>query len=191
MGIEASPDEVVTSAVAAARHLLSLGVNEAAVAGEPGLIETLREHGIAGRPVKESASGALVVGIWRGVDYAGLDAALQILLAGADFVATNADPTYPMPGGRLQPGAGAIVAALQAASGRTPTIVGKPHPALIETAMASAGAGATETLVVGDRLDTDLLAGERAGCATWLVLTGVTMVPPMGQPFSADLRGLP
>jgi glycerol-1-phosphatase len=88
---------------------------------------------------------------------------------GADFVATGRDPTYPQPDG-LWPGTGAIVAAVEYATGRTAEIVGKPQPQLLKTALDRLGDG--RTLVVGDRVDTDLGAAAAAGLDAALVLTG-------------------
>ena len=119
-----------------------------------------------------------------------MNAAMQRIRAGQTFVATNPDTTYPMEGGRLIPGAGSIVAAIRTCSGTEPYIVGKPNPYLVQLILADSNSNASEALVVGDRVDTDLLSGEMAGCPTHLVLTGVTSQPPDGQSYSEDLRGL-
>ena len=87
--------------------------------------------------------------------------------------ATNADTTLPTEAG-LVPGAGSIVAALEAASGQRPIVIGKPETPMLETAMTQMGVRPEETVMLGDRLDTDILAGERAGMPTVLVLTGVS-----------------
>lgn len=199
LGIAAHRDEVVTSGIASARHLMEHGVSSAFAVGEEGLILALIEHGM--RVVNSSDSRisatqsteqaqAVVVGICRHFSYELLDAAMQQIMGGARFVATNPDTTYPHEGG-LKPGAGALVAAVRACTGVDPFVAGKPQPTMAETAMREAGAAPSETLLVGDRLDTDIACGKAAGCDTWLVLTGVERESPEGQPFSPDLTGLP
>ena len=103
------------------------------------------------------------------VGYAEIRTAALALRRGADFIATSRDPTYPMPDG-LWPGTGALLAAIEAASGREAAIVGKPEPQLFLTALERLGAG--RTLVVGDRIDSDIEAAKRAGLDAALVLTG-------------------
>lgn len=94
-------------------------------------------------------------------------------MGGALFIATNTDATFPTPSG-LRPGAGSIVAAVAAATGKEPISMGKPGLALAEALAAVTGVPAAQTLLVGDRLDTDIAMGRAAGMATALVLTGVT-----------------
>jgi 4-nitrophenyl phosphatase len=133
---------------------------------------------------------AVVCGICRSFTYALLDASLQQLLSGAGFIATNPDATYPLEGGRLQPGAGSLVAALKTCAGRAPTVAGKPAPRMVEMALRTLGVRPQRALVVGDRPDTDLAAGQAAGCDAVLVLTGVTRNAPTDQSAIEDLRGL-
>jgi 4-nitrophenyl phosphatase len=187
MGFEAPEEEVYSSGLGTAAYLRERGHRRAFVVGEPGLHETLRAAGI--ETVEEGADFA-VVGICRSFSYDLLNGAMQAILGGAEFVATNPDPTYPLEGGRLIPGAGSIVAAVRACSGREPFVVGKPNPFLVELILKEAGLRPEEALVVGDRVDTDLESGRRAGCPTHLVLTGVTKEPPEGVSWSQDLRGL-
>jgi len=115
----------------------------------------------------------VVVGLDRGFDYQKLLKAQRAILSGAEFLATNPDPTFPTEEG-LIPGAGSIVAAVERATGRRPKVIGKPEPFMLELALRLSGARREECVVVGDRLDTDILAGNRAGMITVLVLTGVT-----------------
>ncbi len=199
MGIEAHPAEVATSGMAAATFLRSQGLDNLFVIGEPGLIHVLREAeltvlnmGSDGRvcPHPPESAQAVVCGICRTFTYALLDAALQQIRGGAHFIATNPDATYPMEGGRLQPGAGSLVAAVQTCSGVTPRLVGKPAPAMVHLALESTGLGVDDAVLVGDRVDTDLGAAEAAGCHAVLVLTGVTEEAPPGRTAIADLRGL-
>lgn len=187
LGFEATEREVYTSAMGAAKRLAEEGLRSAFTVGERGLVDTLAESGIA---VVDTGAEAVVAGICRGFDYAWLDRALQNLIAGARFFATNRDRTYPLEQGRLQPGAGAIVASIEACSGVEPVVIGKPEPYLVEWILEDAGVSADDALVVGDRMDTDIEAGLRAGCATLLVGTGVTAAGTEGQPFAQDLRSL-
>lgn len=189
MGFEAHPSEVFTSALGAGEKLRG-AVSSAFVVGELGLFAALREAGLRTSESVEPVD-ALVVGLCRHFDYRMLNDALQ---AGLDpsvrFVATNRDATYPMEGGRLIPGAGSIVAAVASCLGREPEVVGKPEPFLIEWILREAGIASADALVVGDRVDTDLEAGRRAGCPVHLVLTGVTGSAPEGVSWSEDVAAL-
>ena len=110
----------------------------------------------------------------RTFDYRKLDLAFQAIRQGARFVATNADPTCPVEGGEL-PDAAAVIGALEGCTGkRVEWVAGKPSLMMIEAGLARIGLQAGECLVVGDRLQTDIVMGKRAGAATALVLTGVT-----------------
>jgi 4-nitrophenyl phosphatase len=93
--------------------------------------------------------------------------------AGADFIGTNPDKTFPTPEG-LTPGAGSVLAAIAAATDRQPIVIGKPETSMLETALRIMGTPAAQTLMVGDRLDTDILGGQRAGMKTAFVLSGVS-----------------
>jgi 4-nitrophenyl phosphatase len=99
--------------------------------------------------------------------------AADVARSGVPFIGANRDATYPTEDGLL-PGSGAIIAAIEVASGRTATIVGKPEPKLFRVALERAGADATRTLVVGDRADSDVAGAKAAGLPAALVLTGVT-----------------
>lgn len=186
MGFEVRPEWVYSSALGAA-NLLRGQVAEAFVIGEQGILHALAEAGIRVGPRPE----AVVVGMCRHFDYGLLNEALQYLLdPEVRFLATNRDATYPLEGGRLVPGAGSIVAAIATASGREPEVVGKPSPFLIEWILHDSGVASADSLVVGDRLDTDIEAGIRAGCPVHLVLSGVTSDAPSGISASSDLRAL-
>ena len=154
------------------------------VIGEPGLHEVFEQAGI------QPGNEAVVAGICRDFRYRHIHDALQCFLNGAAFIATNRDGTYPREGGRLEPGAGCMVAALEAAAGRAPFVIGKPEPFLVTKLMEHAGAGPHETLMIGDRYETDIEAAQRAGCLSWMVLTGVTSVLPDGQPGGGTLADL-
>jgi HAD superfamily hydrolase (TIGR01457 family) len=167
-GIEAAPSEVVTSALAAAR-LLDRGTR-CLVIGMDGVREALALQGCV--EVREPGQAeAVVVGFDRHLVWDDLRRATLALRAGARFMATNGDATFPSPEG-LWPGNGAIVSALVTASDRTPEFAGKPHPPLYEAAAAVLPPG--PLLMVGDRVDTDIAGAAALGWDTALVLTGVT-----------------
>lgn len=191
MGFEAAPSEVFTSADATASYCLAEGLRTVYVVGEDGLTSTLADAGL--RIVEPPASGqaeAVIAGISRSFSYAVCSEAMQHILGGSRFIATNADPTYPLENDKLVPGAGAIVAAIQACTGVTPFVVGKPNAYLIEMILRDMGVQPSETLVVGDRVETDIESARRAGCNAHLVLTGVTRSAPDGVSSSRDLRAL-
>jgi 4-nitrophenyl phosphatase len=116
---------------------------------------------------------AVVCGMDRQVTYDKIKHASMAVRAGALFIGTNADRTFPTPEG-LAPGAGSILAAIEAASDVSPTITGKPQPDLYEILLRGLGTTPAGTLVVGDRLETDIAGGRALGCPTALVLTGVS-----------------
>ncbi|MGH2551500.1 MAG: HAD-IIA family hydrolase, partial [Thermomicrobiales bacterium] len=116
---------------------------------------------------------AVVIGLDLEFTYAKLKRGNKAIRAGAAFVATNADATLPTEEG-LVPGAGSVVAALQTASGVTPVMIGKPEPTTILMSAKAMGLEPSDCVMIGDRLDTDILAGSRAGTLTALVLTGVS-----------------
>jgi len=121
----------------------------------------------AGRPE------AVVVGLDPAIDYLRLTVTTDCVRAGALFIATNRDPVYPTEL-RIRPGAGSIVAAVEAASGVAPISIGKPAPYLLEEAARAVGREATEAIMVGDGLPTDIAAARAVGARSVLMLTGVT-----------------
>jgi 4-nitrophenyl phosphatase len=116
---------------------------------------------------------AVVVGLDQAFTYERMARAMKAIRNGARYIATNADATLPVEDGVL-PGAGTMVAAIATASGKQPTVIGKPETLMMTTAVAQLGTTASRTVMIGDRLDTDILAAARAGLTTALVLTGVT-----------------
>ncbi|HET6812208.1 MAG TPA: HAD-IIA family hydrolase [Acidimicrobiales bacterium] len=171
MGIDVPPDDIVTSAQAAA-GLLEPG-SSAVVCGGAGVTEALEQRGIETRA--EGPADALVMGWHRDFDFSRLTVACRAVWAGSRFVATNRDATYPTPDGLL-PGAGALVAAVAFATGAEPVVAGKPNPPV--SALLLARAGGRVDLVVGDRLDTDGLLARRLDVPFGLVLSGVTRQQP-------------
>jgi HAD superfamily hydrolase (TIGR01450 family) len=174
IGLKASLRDVV-SAGAAMQHLLAetRRGRTAFVIGTDPFLRHVEDAGCRILNGTDLASRAEVVVVAGTEDlvYADLRDAVLALRRGADFLATSRDPTYPMPDG-LWPGTGAIVAAVEVGSGRVAAIVGKPEPQLFITALDRLGDG--RTLVVGDRLDSDIAAAAKAGLDSALVLTGGT-----------------
>lgn len=168
LGFQADPGEIVTSAVAAA-DLLEPGTR-CLVIGMEGLREALRARGCV--LVDDPAEAeAVVTGLDRDLTYETLVRGTRALLGGARFIASNADATFPAEDG-IAPGAGTILAALETAAGRRAEVAGKPQPALYEAAAARLPDGST--LMIGDRVETDIAGAHALGWDTALVLTGVT-----------------
>jgi 4-nitrophenyl phosphatase len=140
------------------------------VVGEPALVAELEARGfvMAGR-----ACDYVVCGWDKGISFEKLKTATLAIRDGATFIGTNGDKTYPLEKDII-PGAGSILAALVAATDVQPTVVGKPEPIIFDQALARLGARREETAILGDRLETDILGGRRAGIATLMVLTGIS-----------------
>jgi len=175
MGIDVPEASIVTSGVATATLLKSRYERGTTiyVVGMTALEEALFADGYFS-PAGEDAQ-VVVSGANFELRYEHLRTACLAIRAGAAYVATNADKTFPTEVG-LIPGSGAIVAALSAATDTDPLVVGKPSPEMIASCVKIIGVDAKRALMIGDRLDTDILAGERAGTPTLLVLTGVSTV---------------
>ncbi len=181
MGVAIQQDEVLTSAVGAASFLkqhVPVG-SSIYVVGDPALSTALEE---AGYLVQESSDDvrAVVVGMDWSLTWEKLAEANYALMSGAFFLGTNPDVTFPTERG-LAPGNGAILAALETAAGRKATIFGKPEPHLFLEALKRLGTPATHTVAIGDRLETDILGGKRAGLPTALVLSGVATRDELAQ----------
>jgi len=172
MWIEVGADEVFTSALATALYLQRAGQagTSAYVIGEIGLLTALA--GIDVRVV-ESEPIWVIVGLDRNLTYEKLATAVLAINAGARFLGTNPDRSLPTERGLL-PGAGSILAALTAATGVEPTVVGKPQPLMLQLAAEALGGAVSDTMMIGDRLDTDIAAAEAIGMPSILVLTGVS-----------------
>jgi 4-nitrophenyl phosphatase len=140
------------------------------IIGENGLHNTLDKYGFFH---SEDKPIAVVAGLDRSLTYEKLKIATLFIRNGADFIGTNPDRTYPMPEG-LVPGAGSILAALESASDSPPKIIGKPAPEMYYIALNRLKSKPEETLVIGDRLETDIVGAQLIGCPTGLVLSGVT-----------------
>ncbi len=191
MGAPISPDRVVSSARATALHLSTHepGIRRVLVVGAGGLERELRDVGLevvtathaATRMHQEGIDGwaaagapdAVVSGLDPTFTYLRLAAAADCIRAGARFIATNRDPVYPTERG-LRPGAGSIAAALEATTGVTPLSIGKPEPHLLDLAAEAVGRRASDAVMIGDGLLTDLAAAHAVGARSVLMLTGVT-----------------
>jgi glycerol 3-phosphatase-2 len=175
LGLPARASDVVTSADAAADALAAMlpAGSAVLVVGGVGLTDAVRSRGL--QPVSSATDDpvAVVQGFGPDVGWRLLAEAAYTLVRGVPWVASNRDLTFPTERG-LAPGNGTFVQALELTTGRTPVTVGKPEPTLFVTAVQHGGA--RRPLVVGDRLDTDILGANRAGLASLLVLTGVTTV---------------
>jgi 4-nitrophenyl phosphatase len=139
--------------------------------GEPALDTLLSESGFV--PSDGSDALAVVAGMDRGLTYQKLTHATLLIRAGCLFIGTNPDRTFPIPEG-LAPGAGAVLAALEAATDIKPVIMGKPMPEIFHACLERLGTSIHETLAVGDRLETDIAGAQAVGCRSALTLSGVT-----------------
>jgi HAD superfamily hydrolase (TIGR01450 family) len=191
MGAPITPDTVVSSARATALHLVGheTAVRRVLVLGANGLERELRDVGLevvtaghaATRMHQEGIDGwsaagapdAVVTGLDPNLTYLRLAAAADCVRAGARFIATNRDPTYPTERG-LRPGAGSIAAALEATTGVTPYVIGKPSPHLLELAAEAVGRPVREAVMIGDGIHSDLAAARAVGARCVFMLTGVT-----------------
>jgi phosphoglycolate/pyridoxal phosphate phosphatase family enzyme len=197
MGAPATADRIVSSPRATALYLRDHlpGIRHVLTVGATGLDRELEDAGfrvtragdaaerIRGGGVEGTDGGngwdaagrpeAVVVGLDPGIDYLRLAVATDCVRAGATFVATNRDPVYPTERA-LRPGAGSIVAAVEAASGVTPVSIGKPEPYLFEEAARVVEREPAEAIVIGDNLGTDIAAAVALGARSVLMLTGVT-----------------
>ena len=172
VGVPATPEQIITSAVATAAYVRRHYPPDTPVyiVGESGLHQALSDDGFH---VDPDAARLVIAGLDRQLTYDKIRIAAARIRAGADFIGTNPDRTFPMPEG-LIPGAGTVLAAIEAATDVRPLVIGKPEPPMFAVAADRLGATPDTTLMIGDRLDTDILGAQRAGLRTALVLTGIT-----------------
>jgi len=172
MGAGVRPEEIITSGTATARWLAQRHPTGARVHvfGEDSLRTAMAE---AGFELADEDVVAVVASIDWGVTYEKIKRASLLIRGGAQFVATNLDPTRPTEEG-LVPGTGALIAAIATGAETQPIAIGKPEPTMFEQAMAEMGARPETTATLGDRIDTDMTGGVRAGLRTILVLSGST-----------------
>ena len=173
LGIPTGGDAVITSSLVLARHLATLDPGAPVfVIGEPPLIAELAAHGFETR--SDHRVRWVVIAFDRTFDYAKLNTALQAVRGGARLIATNPDRTCPTAEGEIPDCAG-MIAAVEAVTGQTvEVVVGKPSSIILDVALRTLGVTAGECVIVGDRLETDIVMGKRCGLTTVLVLSGVT-----------------
>jgi arabinose operon protein AraL len=174
LGIPTAAAEVVNSSIVLARHLQRLDPGAPVfVIGEAPLIGELREHGFEVRDDAEVRW--VVIAFDRTFDYAKLNTALQAVRRhDARLIATNPDRTCPVEGGEIPDCAG-MTAAVEAVTGKqVEVVVGKPSPIILQVALDTLGVEARDCVIVGDRIETDIVMGKRLGLATVLVLSGIT-----------------
>ena len=175
-GVVVDPSQVVTSALGIA-FMLSQKFPKGSkifMIGEDGIRIALEERGFEILPVETApAARAVVMGIDRNINFQKIAEATLLVRAGIPFYSTNTDRTFPTPRGEI-PGSGAWVSVITTSTGVEPIIAGKPFPYLMELSLERLGIPKEDTLVVGDRLETDIAAGQTVGCPTALVLSGVS-----------------
>lgn len=182
LGIPAQPEEIITSSMVLADYLREHEAGaRVLLISEEVVREDLTQAGLLF--TEDPLAAEVVVLSWtRHFCYDQLNAALQALLRGARLYATNPDTVCPVDAGEVVPDCGAIIAAVQACSGRCPDyIAGKPGPMLPLGALARLGVAPQHAALVGDRLETDIACGNRAGMTTIAVLTGVATVETAGE----------
>ena len=177
MNIKATPADVLTSTTVTVAHLQKKFPDGGRIfiVGEAGLRAQLEAAGFAVTQQTQGESEnviAVVAGLAREMTYADVARAQQYILGGALFIATNRDATFPVENGVL-PGAGAVVAAIETASGVAPQTMGKPQPTMLRQILEQSGLQSDAVAMVGDRLDTDIACAHRAGVGSVWVATGV------------------
>ena len=170
MGIRVPPARIYSSSEATAEWLSKRGVRHVFAIGEAGVFQALRRHGV--RTSKKKVRH-VVVGLDRKITYDHLKTACNLISGGACFIGTNPDASYPVESGHA-PECGALLAAIQSATGKQPTIIGKPEPTIFRQAAHRLGLPVKQLTMIGDRLDTDILGAKKAGARSILVLTGHT-----------------
>ena len=170
-GLHVPEDRIWTSALATADFLKQqLPGGTAFVIGEAGILTALHEAGFV---MTETAPDFVVVGETRNYSFEAITKAIRLIGNGARFIVTNPDATGPSADGPL-PATGAIAALITKATGKEPYVVGKPNPMMFRSALNKIGAHSENTAMIGDRMDTDIVAGIEAGLHTVLVLTGIS-----------------
>lgn len=175
-GVAIDEWQIITSALGVAR-LVKTSIPQSSlifVVGQDGIKQALKEQGFEIATSENSASAkAVVMGFDQDINFEKMSQAALLVQHGVPFFGTNPDKTYPTPRGEI-PGAGAWISVITTATGIEPVYAGKPFPYLIELSLQRLGTKPEETLVVGDRLETDIKAGQETGLPTALVLSGVS-----------------
>jgi NagD protein len=177
-GLNVPAESIWTSALATAQFLASQRPGGSAfVVGEAGLTTALHE---AGYTLAERNPDYVVIGETRTYSFERLTRAIRLIEGGARFIATNPDVTGPSREGSL-PATGSIAALISKATGKDPYFVGKPNPLMMRSALNAIDAHSESTVMIGDRMDTDIVAGIEAGLHTVLVLSGITQNPMINR----------
>ena len=170
-GLVVPEDRIWTSALATADFCASqIPGGSAFVIGESGMTTALYEVGFV---MTENAPDYVVIGETRNYSFEAITKAIRLIVEGSRFIVTNPDATGPSPDGPL-PATGSVAALISKATGKEPYVVGKPNPMMFRSAMNKIGAHSENTGMIGDRMDTDIVAGIEAGLHTVLVLTGIS-----------------
>ncbi|AHD19854.1 HAD-IIA family hydrolase [Rhodococcus pyridinivorans] len=170
-GLDVPERSIWTSALATATFLANQRPGGSAyVVGESGLTTALHDIGYV---LTDSDPDYVVLGETRTYSFEAITTAIRLVERGARFIATNPDPTGPSREGSL-PATGAVAALITRATGREPYFVGKPNALMMRSALRAIGAHSAHTLMIGDRMDTDIVCGLEAGLQTLLVLTGIS-----------------
>ncbi|RKT79354.1 HAD-IIA family hydrolase [Terracoccus luteus] len=170
-GIDVPESAIWTSALATAQFLLDQRPDGTAyVVGEAGLTTALHDVGYV---MTDRDPDYVVLGETRTYSFEAITKAIRLIEGGARFIATNPDPSGPSPAGTL-PATGSVAALISTATGRQPYYIGKPNPLMMRSALNRLDAHSETTIMVGDRMDTDIISGLEAGLRTVLVLTGST-----------------
>jgi NagD protein len=171
MGLDIPPEAIFTSALATAQFLHSQRPGgKAFVIGESGLTTALHDIGYV---LTDQEPEYVVLGETTSYSFERIARAIRFVMDGARFIATNPDVMGPGEGG-IVPATGAVAALISAATGVKPYFVGKPNPLMMRTALRTLEAHSENSVMIGDRMDTDIVAGIESGLRTLLVLTGVT-----------------
>jgi 4-nitrophenyl phosphatase len=175
-GVDLAREQILTSGEATGVFLIEQFPERGNlfVVGEVGLVETLESCGFQVIPYpRQTKILAVVAGLDRQLTYQKINAAAAAVRGGAKFIGTNPDQVIPVPGGKA-PGAGAIIGAIEIASGVKPLIIGKPQAYMFKLALSRANSSPSQAIMIGDRLNTDIAGAQRLGINTALVLSGVT-----------------
>ncbi len=176
MGLDVTMEHFYTSALATAKFLASQKPGcTAYVIGEPGLINALYEAGITMNDINPDY---VVVGETRNYNYEAINRAVKLVFGGAKLIGTNPDMTGPSENG-IVPACKAFVSPIELTTGSIPYYVGKPNPIMMRTGINMLGVSPEDAVIVGDRMDTDIIAGIESGIETALVLSGVTTLENM------------
>ena len=171
IGLPIEPHQIFTSAMATAKFLHSQKPRGTAfVIGEAGLTEAIHQTGYV---ITDHHPDYFVLGETLSYNFEIVTKAIRLVTEGAHFIATNPDPAGPSEGG-VVPACGAMAALIESASGYRPFFIGKPNPLMMRTALNHLGVHSENTVMIGDRMDTDVISGVQAGMETVLVLSGMT-----------------